>query len=167
MNKKVYFGFLFVILVFLQVVVLNNILFLGYVNPYLYISFVFLYPLKKNRFVFLLLSFALGLSIDFFSDSGGIHAFSLVTIAYLRLFFIRVFLNKFEVDYPFFKLNLEPFGKKFNYIVTLTLLHHFLLFFLANFSFQNMSQVFLNTLYSSVFTLILYFLSIYIFSKKQ
>lgn len=167
MNKTVYFGLLFVFLVFLQVFVLNNILFLGYVNPYLYIAFVFLYPLKKNRFAFLLLSFTLGLSIDFFSDSGGIHAFSLVTIAYLRLFFIRVFLNKFEVDYPFFKLNLEPFGKKFNYIVTLTVLHHFLLFSFANFSFQNMSHVILNTLYSSAFTLILYFLSIYIFSKKQ
>lgn len=167
MNKTVYFGLLFVFLVFLQVFVLNNILFLGYVNPYLYIAFVFLYPLKKNRFAFLLLSFALGLSIDFFSDSGGIHAFSLVTIAYLRLFFIRVFLNKFEVDYPFFKLNLEPFGKKFNYIVTLTVLHHFLLFSFANFSFQNISHVILNTLYSSAFTLILYFLSIYIFSKKQ
>ncbi|WP_392348821.1 hypothetical protein [uncultured Polaribacter sp.] len=167
MNKTVYFGLLFVFLVFLQVFVLNNILFLGYVNPYLYIAFVFLYPLNKNRFAFLLLSFALGLSIDFFSDSGGIHAFSLVTIAYLRLFFIRVFLNKFEVDYPFFKLNLEPFGKKFNYIVTLTVLHHFLLFSFANFSFQNMSHVILNTLYSSAFTLILYFLSIYIFSKKQ
>jgi rod shape-determining protein MreD len=167
MNKTVHFGLLFVFLVFLQVFVLNNILFLGYVNPYLYIAFVFLYPLKKNRFSFLLLSFALGLSIDFFSDSGGIHAFSLVTIAYLRLFFIRVFLNKFEVDYPFFKLNLEPFGKKFNYIVTLTVLHHFLLFSFANFSFQNMSHVILNTLYSSAFTLILYFLSIYIFSKKQ
>ncbi len=167
MNKTVHFGLLFAFLVFLQVFVLNNILFLGYVNPYLYIAFVFLYPLKKNRFSFLLLSFALGLSIDFFSDSGGIHAFSLVTIAYLRLFFIRVFLNKFEVDYPFFKLNLEPFGKKFNYIVTLTVLHHFLLFSFANFSFQNMSHVILNTLYSSAFTLILYFLSIYIFSKKQ
>jgi len=167
MNKTVYFGLLFVFLVFLQVFVLNNILFLGYVNPYLYITFVFFYPLKKNRFAFLLLSFALGLSIDFFSDSGGIHAFSLVTISYLRLFFIRVFFNKSEVDYPFFKLNLESFGKKFNYIVTLTVLHHFLLFSFANFSFQNIANVILNTLYSSAFTLILYFLSIYIFSKKQ
>ena len=167
MNKTVHFGLLFVFLVFLQVFVLNNILFLGYVNPYLYITFVFFYPLKKNRFAFLLLSFALGLSIDFFSDSGGIHAFSLVTISYLRLFFIRIFFNKSEVDYPFFKLNLESFGKKFNYIITLTVLHHFLLFSFANFSFQNIANVILNTLYSSAFTLILYFLSIYIFSKKQ
>jgi len=167
MNKTIYFGLLFVFLVFLQVFVLNNILFLGAINPYLYIIFIFLYPLKKNRFTFLLLSFALGLSIDFFSDSGGIHAFSTLTIAYFRLFFVKVFLRKFELDYPFFQLSLEPFGKKFNYVVTLTVLHHFLLFSLANFSFQNSSQVFLNTMYSSVFTLILYFLSIYIFSKKR
>ncbi|TXD46838.1 rod shape-determining protein MreD [Polaribacter sp. IC073] len=167
MNKTIYFGLLFVFLVFLQVFVLNNMLFLGYVNPYLYIIFVFLYPLKKSRFTFLLLSFLLGLSIDFFSDSGGIHAFSILTIAYLRLFFIKVFFRKYEIDYPFFSLNLEPFGKSFNYVVTLTVIHHFILFSLINFSFQNISHVILNTLYSSVFTLVLYFLSVYIFSKKQ
>lgn len=167
MNKTIYFGLLFVFLVFLQVFVLNNVLFLGYVNPYLYIIFVFLYPLKRNRFSFLFISFLLGLSVDFFSDSGGIHAFSILTIAYLRLFFIKFFFSKYEADYTFFKLNLEPFGKKFNYVVTLTLMHHFILFSFANFSFQNFSHVILNTIYSSIFTLILYFLVIYIFSKKQ
>lgn len=167
MNKTLYLVLLFVFLVFLQVFVLNNVLFFGYVNPYLYIIFIFLYPLKKKRFTFLLAAFMLGLSIDFFSDSGGIHAFSTLTIAYLRLFFIKVFFRKFEVDYPFFNLNLEPFGKKFNYVVTLTVIHHFILFSFANFSFQNISHVLLNTLYSSVFTLVLYFLAIYIFSKKQ
>jgi rod shape-determining protein MreD len=167
MSKTTYFGFFFVFLALLQVLVLNNILFLGYVNPYLYIIFVFLYPLKKNRFLFLFLSFLLGLCIDFFSDSGGIHAFATLTIGYLRLFFVKIFLRKFEVDYPFFNLNSEPFGKKFNYVVTLTLIHHFIIFLFANFSFGNFSHVLLNTLYSSVFTLILFFLSIYIFFKKQ
>lgn len=167
MNKTIYFGLLFVFLVFLQAFVLNNVLFLGFVNPYLYIIFVFLYPLKRDRFTFLFVSFLLGLSIDYFSDSGGIHACSILTIAYLRLFFINFFFKKYEADYSLFKLSTEPFGKKFNYVLTLTLLHHFILFSLANFSFQNITQVILNTIYSSVFTLILYFLAIFIFSKKQ
>ena len=167
MNKTIYFGLLFVFLVVIQVFVLNNVLFLGYVNPYLYIIFVFIYPLQKNRFTLLFISFILGLSIDLFSDSGGIHAFSTLSIAYFRLFFVKVFFRKFENDYPFFKLSLEPFGKKFNYVVTLTVIHHFILFSFANFSFQNISHVLANTLYSSLFTLILYFLGIYIFSKKQ
>jgi rod shape-determining protein MreD len=166
MNKTIYFGLLFVFLVLLQVFVLNNILFLGHINPYLYIIFVFLYPLKKSRILFLFIAFMLGLSIDLFSDSGGIHAFSTLSIAYLRLFFVKVFFRKFEIDYPFFKLNLEPFGKKFNYVVTLTVIHHLILFSFVNFSLENISQVILNTLYSSLFTLILYFLGTYIFSKK-
>lgn len=167
MNKTIFFGLLFVFMILIQVFILNNILFLGYVNPYLYIMFIFLYPLNKNRFVFLFLAFLLGLIIDFFSDSGGIHAFSTLFIAYIRLFFVRVYFNKFEVDFPFFRLNLEPFGKRFNYVVTLTVIHHFILFSFANFSFQNFSNVLTNTIYSSIFTLILYFLVTFIFSKKQ
>lgn len=167
MSKTIYFALLFLFVVILQVLILNNVLFLGYVNPYLYIIFLFLFPLKKDRFRFLFIAFLLGLSIDIFSDSGGIHAFSTLTIAYFRLFFIKVFFSKYEVDYPFFNLSLEPFGKKFNYVATLTLIHHFILFSFANFSFHNFSQVLLNTLYSSVFTLLLYFPIVYIFSKKQ
>ncbi|WP_375240512.1 rod shape-determining protein MreD [Polaribacter sp.] len=167
MNKTIFFGLLFVFMILIQVFILNNILFLGYVNPYLYILFIFLYPLNKNRFVFLFLAFLLGLIIDFFSDSGGIHAFSTLFIAYIRLFFVRVYFNKFEVDFPFFRLNLEPFGKRFNYVVTLTVIHHFILFSFANFSFQNFSNVIINTIYSSIFTLIIYFLATFIFSKKQ
>lgn len=167
MNKTIFFGLLFVFMILIQVFILNNILFLGYVNPYLYIMFIFLYPLNKNRFVFLFLAFLLGLIIDFFSDSGGIHAFSTLLIAYIRLFFVRVYFNKFEVDFPFFRLNLEPFGKRFNYVVTLTVIHHFILFSFANFSFQNFSNVIINTIYSSIFTLIIYFLATFIFSKKQ
>ncbi|PQJ82855.1 rod shape-determining protein MreD [Polaribacter glomeratus] len=167
MNKPFNMVVLFLFLLFLQVFVLNNILFFGYINPYLYITFVFLYPLKSNRIPFLFSSFLLGLLIDFFSDSGGVHAFSILLIAYLRLFFVRIYFRKGETDYSFFSLNSESFGKIFNYVVTLTVIHHFIYFSLANFSLENLSNVFLNTLFSSIFTLTLYFLGTYIFSKNE
>lgn len=166
MNKTLNFGFLFVLLLLIQVFVLNNIYFLGFINPYLYIAFVFLYPIKENRFPLLFFSFLLGLFVDFFSDSGGIHAFSILSIAYLRLFFIKVYFRKLPADYPFFNLRSEAFGKVFNYVVTLTVIHHLIYFSFANFSFQNISMVFLNTLYSSIFTLILFFTGTYIFTKS-
>ncbi|WP_405606613.1 rod shape-determining protein MreD [Polaribacter sp. Asnod1-A03] len=167
MNKTVYLILLFIFLLFIQVFVLNNINFLGYINPYLYISFVFFFPLKENKFQILFFSFLLGLFIDFFSDSGGIHALSITTIAYLRLFFVGVFFKKLPSDYGFFSLQTEAFGKVFNYIVTLTVIHHFILFAFINFSFQNFTSVLTNTLYSSIFTLVLFFLSNYIFTKEQ
>ncbi len=167
MNKPFNSLFLFIALLLLQVFVLNNVLFLGFINPYLYIAFVFSFPLRENRIPFLFYCFLLGLGVDFFSDTGGIHAFSIVLIAYLRLFFIKLYFRKVTTDYPFFKLNLEPFGKVFNYVVTLTIIHHLIYFSFANFSFQNFPNVLLNTLYSSIFTLILYFLGTYIFMKKN
>ncbi|MFD2566533.1 rod shape-determining protein MreD [Pseudotenacibaculum haliotis] len=156
-----------IIIFFLQVFVLNNINFSGYVNPYLYISIIFLFPLNKNRFLFLTIAFLYGLGVDFFSDTGGIHAFSLLFVAYLRLLFVKIFFKKTELDYLLFRLHSEPFGQVFNYVVTLTIIHHFILISLANFSFQNLGGVLLNTLYSSIFTLILYFLGSYIFRRKQ
>lgn len=167
MSKKVNLVFLFFFLLFLQVFVLNNILFFGFINPYVYIAFVFLYPLKEKRIPFLFYSFSLGLLIDFFSDSGGIHAFSILSIAYIRLFFIKLYFRKITADYPFFNLKSESFGKIFNYTVTLTLIHHLIYFSLANFSFQNFSDVLLNVLFSSIFTLTLYFLGTYLFMKSK
>ncbi|WNW01567.1 rod shape-determining protein MreD [Tenacibaculum sp. HL-MS23] len=166
MNRTIYIIFLFFFLLLLQVLVLNNVLFLGYINPYLYIVFVFLYPLNSNRFPFLTLAFILGLSVDAFSNSGGIHGFSILCIAYIRLFFIKTIFKKHEPDYLLFSLRLETFDKVFNYTVILTLIHHFILFSLVNFSFYNLSEVLLNTIYSSVFTLVLYFLGRFIFRKK-
>ena len=166
MNKNIYYIFLFIALVFLQVFVLNNILLFGYINPYIYIAFVFFYPLKKERFLFLTLAFLLGLTIDIFSDSGGINAFATLFIAFIRLFFIRLIFKKTEIDYPLFKIHDEAFGKVFNYVVILTLIHHFILFSLASFSFSNITEIIVNTIFSSVFTLVLFFLGSYIFSKK-
>lgn len=166
MNKTLYISLLFFGLLILQVFILNNILFLGYINPYIYIAFVFLYPLRENRFPFLTLSFLLGLCVDFFSNSGGVNAFAILTIAYIRLFLIRSIFNKTSIDYQLFNLRLEPFGKVFNYIVILTLIHHFILFSLLNFSFQNFTQVLLNTLFSTIFTITLFFLGNFIFSPK-
>lgn len=167
MNKPLNSVILFFFLLFLQVFVLNNILFLGYINPYLYIAFVFVFPLNENRFPFLLYSFLLGLFIDFFSDSGGVHAFSILFIAYTRLFFVKFYFRKISTDYAFFKLKSEPFGKVFNYVVTLTIIHHLIYFSLINFSLHNLSEVLLNTLFSSIFTLLLYFIGSSIFLKEE
>ena len=167
MNKSLYVAFLFFSLLLLQVFVFNNILFLGYINPYIYVAFVILYPLKEERFSFLFVSFLLGLLLDFFSDSGGIHAFSLLFVAYIRLFLIRIIFKKTSLDYLLFNLNNEPFGKVFNFVIITIVIHHFLLFLLASFSFNHITSTLLQTLYSSVFTTILFFLGTSLLRNKN
>ncbi|MBS9773877.1 MAG: rod shape-determining protein MreD [Tenacibaculum sp.] len=167
MNKNLYLFIVFFSLLLLQVIVFNNILLFGYINPYLYIAFIFIYPFTGNRFLFLTLSFLLGLSVDFFTNSGGANAFATLFIAYLRTYFLRTIFNKSESEDVFFNFKEEPFGRVFNYVAVLTIIHHFILFNLINFSFNNYLNVLINTFLSSVFTLLLYFTGNYIFSNKK
>ena len=74
----------FALLVLVQVLVFNRLNFFGFINPMVYILFLYWYPIKENRALFLGVGFLLGLAIDFFSDTMALHAASTVTIAYLR-----------------------------------------------------------------------------------
>lgn len=167
MNKRsLYFVFVFIALVLLQVLILNNILLLDHINPYVYIAFIFIYPFKTNRFPIISLGFLLGFFVDIFSDSGGIHAFATTTIAFLRPYFFQLIFKKTALDYEFFALRREAFGKIFNFVAILTLIHHFIMFGLLNFSFHNFTYVLSNTFLSGIFTLIIYFLGSFILRSK-
>lgn len=158
--------FRFIILVLLQVLVLNYINFLGYINPYLYILFILLYPLKNNRVIFILLSFLLGLTIDMFLDSGGVHAAASVTIAFLRPFVLKFSFGA-VYDHQTMKFGNVEFGAKLTYFVILTVIHHFILFSLEIFNISKIILILQNTLFSSIFTIILCILATIIFSRRN
>ena len=64
----------FTALVLLQVLICNQMNFLGSINPYIYILFILIYPVKNNSLSFIFISFVLGILIDVFMDTGGAHA---------------------------------------------------------------------------------------------
>jgi len=155
----------FIVLVLVQVLVLNHINFLGYINPYIYILFIILYPVKNNRTLFIFLSFLLGLSVDIFSDSGGVHAAASVFIAFVRPGFLKwVFGALYEHQtIKFSNIDLAP---QVSYITLLTVIHHLILFSLEIFNFSKVILIAQKTLFSSIFTIILCILVTIIFSRK-
>ncbi|APY01153.1 rod shape-determining protein MreD [Lacinutrix venerupis] len=153
----------FVILLLLQVLLLSHVNFMGYINPYPYILFILLFPIKNNRMLFILLSFLLGLFIDMFLDSGGIHAAASVTIAFIRPAALKFSFGALY-DHQAIKFNQVDFGQRFIYISILTLIHHFILFSLEIFNFSKIILVLQNTLFSSIFTILLSILITIIFS---
>lgn len=155
----------FVILVFFQVLIFNHINFLGYINPYIYILLIAFFPVRNNRIVIILLSFFLGLSIDLFLDTGGIHAAACVFIAYIRPVLLK---SAFGMIYEHQTVRFEAvdFGDKLIYISLLTLVHHLVLFSLEIFNFSKIILILQKTLFSSIFSIILIILITIIFSKK-
>ncbi|HJY12913.1 MAG TPA: hypothetical protein VJ304_09010, partial [Flavobacterium sp.] len=66
--------FRFITLLAIQIVIFNNMNFLGYISPFPYILYIILYPVNSNRSGLIISSFLLGLMMDMFCNSGGIHA---------------------------------------------------------------------------------------------
>ncbi|HET8753978.1 MAG TPA: rod shape-determining protein MreD [Salinimicrobium sp.] len=156
----------FIFLIFLQVLLLNNINFLGYINPYLYILFIILYPFNASQGLLIFLSFLLGFSIDIFEDSGGINAAACLVIAYIRPFLLR-FSFGVSYDYQNIKISNTSFGSLFSYVVMMVLVHHFILFLLEIFSFAHLLLLLKKIFFSAIFTTLLIFLSLILFKKKR
>jgi len=159
--------FFFVGLILLQIVVLNHINFLGYINPFLYILFIFYYPIKKINFQLIFLSFFLGLSIDIFSNSGGINAAATLFIAFIRIPVLKSVMGKREIDYSITNIHKLPYGKVFVYIIILTFIHHFIVFGLEYFKWNDFGITISKTLLTSVFTIILIMISYTFIARKK
>jgi len=156
----------FLVLILLQVVLLDHINFLGYVNPYLYIYFILLYPLTGNKSLLILLSFLLGLSVDMFSNSGGIHAGASVFIAWIRPLVLKY---SFGVSYEYntVKINTASFSQQLVFIVSMVFIHHLILFSLEIFNTSQILFILKSTLFSGIFTTIIIFCTLYLFGKRS
>lgn len=156
----------FILLVLIQVLLLNNINFMGYINPYIYILFIMLYPINNNRMLFLFLSFLLGLAVDLFLDSGGVHAAACVFIAYSRPLFLK-FAFGMTYEHQTVKINTSDIGQRLTYFTLIVVVHHFLLFALEVFNTSKVLLILKKTLFSSIFTIILCVLITILFSRKS
>ena len=72
----------FVLLLAAQILIFNNLDFLGYINPYPYILFIILYPVNGNKTGLLVASFFCidTRTIFISSDSGGDSSFRSIYI---------------------------------------------------------------------------------------
>ena len=155
----------FLVLVLVQVLIVNHIHFLGFINPYIYILFIILFPINNNRMIFILLCFVLGLSIDMFSDSGGMHAAASVFIAYIRPVVLK-FAFGASYEHQTVKFSKTEVGPRITYFSILVFVHHLILFSLEIFNTSNILLILKKTLFSGVFTLILCLLLTVLFSRK-
>ncbi|WP_378185757.1 rod shape-determining protein MreD [Aquimarina sp. W85] len=156
----------FIILILVQALLLNNINFLGYLNPYIYIIFILLAPIGINRSLFLILSFFLGLFMDILGDSGGVHAAACLVAAYVRPIILR---TAFGLSYEFqtVKLSKLRFGERFIYVTLTVLAHHLVLFSLEVFNFMHILVILKKTLTTSIFTILMTLLILVIFRKND
>lgn len=158
----------FVVLVFLQVFLLKNITLYNLSTPYLYILFILLLPFETPNLLLFVLAFIMGLSIDAFYDTPGLHTAASVLLAFVRILFISITVQKDGFDNePEPTLSIMGFRWFFTYALILTLFHHFFLFNLEVFRFSEIQYTLSRVVLSSLFTVFLMLISGLLFYKSK
>lgn len=156
----------FVLLLAVQILIFNNMTFLGFIIPLPYLLFIILFPVNGNKSGLLVASFLLGIIMDVFSNSGGIHATACLTLAYLRP---SLFKFAFGVSYEYqtIKLNDVLTPERFSFISLAVLIHHFTLFLLEAFQISFFLDLLIRTLLSALFTIISCIIIIYLIKPNK
>jgi rod shape-determining protein MreD len=158
--------FRFILLLAVQIIIFNNMNFLGYISPFPYILFIILYPVNGNKSGLLIASFFLGLIMDMFSNSGGIHTAACVILAYYRPYLFK-FSFGLSYEYQTVKLNDVVTPERFSFILLSVLIHHFILFTLEAFKFSFILDILIRTILSTVFTIIICIIIIYLIKPNK
>ena len=158
----------FVILLIVQVMVFDNLGFGTYIHPYIYVLFVLLLPFDTPKWRLLIDGFLIGIAVDIFNGTPGLNAAATVFLAFSRSFIIGITSRKSDIedkDAPTVtEMGLQWFAV---YALLLLLLHNLVLFWLEAFSIRLLGLVLAETVLSSLVSLLLIIIIIYIFKPLK
>ena len=143
----------FVLLLLLQVLLVNNLYFMGVCSPCIFMLFVLLLPSNLPRWADLLIGFAAGLILDIFCNTLGIHTSAMTLVAFLRGMLIKNFVPENErlIGTPSSRTFLMPAFLK--YIILLISIYHIVIFSLLTFNIRLWWLTLIQIIVSSLITI--------------
>ena len=167
----------FCIIVLLQVLILKRITLIWWTNPHtfpafipdVYPLFILLLPFEISVWALLLLGFTLGITIDTFMNTGGIHAFAMVLVAYLRTNVLNALmprnLNEYVNQQPTIKtMGWMPF---LVYSAFLIFIHHSVFYILEMWNVGNLNILLIKIAVSTITTMLFILIYILLFTRQN
>jgi len=157
----------FILLVLAQGLVFNNVEFGGYIVPFLYVVFILSLPFETPNWMVLVLGFVLGVAIDTFTSTLGMHTSATVFVAFCRYYLLKMVSPRGGYEFNT-KPNVQDMGLTWYlfYATVLILLHHLFLFYVESFKLTQFFYTLGRVLASTFFTLILVML-VQLFNYKS
>lgn len=158
----------YAILVGVQVLIINNIELGRFINPFIYVLFIIGLPFETPKWLLLLSAFIIGITVDMFNDTAGMHAAACVFMAYLRPTVLKLFSPRDGYEFGA-QPTIQYLGVPWflSYSAILILLHHLALFYIEVFRFSEFFSTFFRVIISSAFTILLVVVSQYLFHRKK
>lgn len=157
----------YIIAMLLQILIVGNLQLFGICQPYVYIVFLLMMPTRFPRWADMIIGALIGLIMDTYCNSLGVHMSACIMLCYFR----RPIIQNLVLDYD--RLTGEISGNTIgteNYIRYATLLiavHHAVVFIVSAWSFAHIWMTLLTTLVSSIVSIILILGYDYIRDKRR
>ncbi len=167
----------FCIIILLQVLILNKITLRWWSEPsgfpvfipYVYPLFILLLPFEAPVWALLIMGFFMGVTVDTFMNTAGMHACATVLIAYLRTNVLSALLPRNLSEYA----NQHPSIKSMGwmpflvYSAFLILLHHLVFFSIELWNFSNIGFLLLKVLASAVTSMLFIIVYLLLFTRQS
>ena len=143
----------YIIVMLLQVLLFDQLQLLGVCHPYIYILCLLMMPITLPHSADMLIGAGVGLVMDVFCNSLGIHTASCILIMFVRPYLLGAFFNDKERLNEQISLRAIGMEALIKYVATLVVMHHLMVFLLAAWSWSHIGFVLLETLVSSIITI--------------
>jgi len=166
----------FFVLVLVQVFILNKITLHWFTEPagslfipFIYPIFVLLLPFETPVWALLLSGFFMGLTVDAFMTTAGMHACATVLMAYLRTNVLNALMPRNLSEYS----NQQPSVKNMGwspflvYSGFLLLIHHLTYFTLESWSLSSFSSLLLKICASFITSMLFIIVYVLLFTRQS
>jgi rod shape-determining protein MreD len=143
----------YVVVMLLQILLFNQLQLWGVCHPYIYIMCLLMLPITLPHSVDMLIGAVIGLIMDVFCNSMGIHIAACIMIMFIRPYLLGVLVNDKERLNE--QIHLRSIGMEalIKYTVILVVIHHLMVFSLAAWSWHHWFFVLMETIVSSIVTI--------------
>jgi hypothetical protein len=148
--------------------VIQNLHLGNYIIMLPYVLIIITLPFETPRLLLLFLSFLVGVTVDFFYDSSGLHASACALLGFSRYYVLKFISPRDGYDIGV-KPTVEDMGVTWylSYAGTLVLIHHLYFFYLEAFKFTEFFGTLLRVIFSSIGTFVLIYLIQFLFYTNR
>lgn len=143
----------YIIVMILQVLLFDQLQLLGVCHPYIYILCLLMMPITLSHSADMIIGAVVGLIMDVFCNSLGVHTAACIFIMFIRPYLIGAIVN--DKDRLNEQISLRALGMEalLRYVVILVVVHHLIVFLLAAWNWAHIGFVLAETIVSSLVTI--------------
>ena len=156
----------FIFLMLLQLPLIHRTTLFDKAFGFFYVGFLLLLPVGISRSNLMIIGFVLGLIVDIFSSTPGIHASACVAIMFARNFWLSILDDDWK-ELPNLNIATLKSAKFLLFILPLIFFHHLILFLVENGGFHQFMGVMERVFFSTLFSGVIVFVVAYVISGRR